>query len=277
MKAGTTSLFRWLDTLPGVELPRSKEPRFFSREENWAKGVEAYDALFSGIPPEKITGEASVEYTDLERCEIAAERMASVVPDVRLIFVARDPVDRMRSHYRHEVQRNRENRTLQEVLAAGLDNPYVNDSRYARCLGPYLRRFPRERILVVRFERLVDERAEAWIEILDFLGLPQGPRPREAHNVTAEKGRYTPLMRVLFDNNRLPRLSRIPKSLRRVVRPLFVRSSDRYEALLESSRGPVPEAVEEALHSDLEELGRLLRKPVVPSRARAAPMGSGGV
>ena len=66
------------------------------------------------------------------------------VPRARLIYVVRQPVERLRSHYRHEVQRSRERRPLIEAISAE-GNPYVETSRYFACLRPYIDRFPRIR------------------------------------------------------------------------------------------------------------------------------------
>src|SRR6185295_16842547 len=98
-KSGTTALYRWLDQHPDVWLPETKEPHFFGRDKIWANGLDWYAALFEAAPAGAITGEASTTLTSHRLAHRAAERVASVVPDARLIYVLREPISRMRSHY----------------------------------------------------------------------------------------------------------------------------------------------------------------------------------
>ena len=82
-----------------------KEPVFFSDETAWNRGTDWYRSLFAESAPGSLTGEASVEYTDPAVADTAAARIAATIPDARLVCLLRDPIDRLRSHYRHEVQR----------------------------------------------------------------------------------------------------------------------------------------------------------------------------
>lgn len=109
VKAGTTSLYHYLQEHPQVYMSSVKEPRFFvlegkqSDEQN-APGflrtrittIEAYRALFDGVTTEVAIGEATPDYIhDPE----AAPRIQQHLPDVRLIAMLRNPVDRAFSHY----------------------------------------------------------------------------------------------------------------------------------------------------------------------------------
>lgn len=62
-----------------------------------------------------VTGEASASYADPRVAGVVAERMSALVPDVRLVYLVREPVARLRSHYLHEYQRSRERRPLLEA------------------------------------------------------------------------------------------------------------------------------------------------------------------
>jgi hypothetical protein len=138
MKAGTTTLFRWLGEHPACQLPADKEPHFFSRDDHYARGVGAYTALFEGIPRRLLTGEASVGYSRPEYAQVSAARITALLPGAKLIFLARDPLARTRSHYLHELKRGREKRTFAAAVADA-SSPYVHASRYSRCLKPYSR------------------------------------------------------------------------------------------------------------------------------------------
>lgn len=138
MKAGTTTLFRRLGEVAGIDLPQAKEPHFFSDEQKWARGPDAYFTIFSNCAG--ITGEASAGYSDPLVAEVVAERLSSLIPEVRLLYALRHPVERMRSHYRHQVLRARE---LRDFGAAVQDpeSDYVRRSLYGRVLEIYLRHF----------------------------------------------------------------------------------------------------------------------------------------
>jgi hypothetical protein len=253
MKAGTTSLFDWLGFQPDVFVPKVKEPNFFSQEHLWSKGIDWYSALFCDAAPDQHIGEASVGYTDPTRSAVTASRIAKVLPDVSLVFVARDPVERARSHYRHEVLRGREKRSLAEALASK-GSPYVERSLYHECLAPYLERFPRERICVVTFESLFGQAEAAWTEVVSFIGLDPRARPATHRNSSAERQQFSPTMRFLWDAGlrRVPRVA--PSFARRAVKPLLFRRSA--DPLLQTAEDAFPEATIKSFGDDAERLRR---------------------
>jgi hypothetical protein len=257
MKCGTTSLFRWLGAQPEVRLPEVKEPHFFSRDDRWDRGLDWYRSLFEKAGADTLKGEASASSTDPRVSPVAAERMARIVPAARLIFLVRDPVERLRSHYRHEVQRSRERRPLVEALKDP-ENPYLRSSLYHLALAPYLDRFPREQILVARLEDLTA--GSAWDEVLTHLGLPHRPRPQESHNVSREKAGFTRPMLRLWESGLGRRLGRAPKPMRALGKRFLLRRSSRYAEKLEGSLVPIPEGLLQPLWLDgrrfAERLGR---------------------
>jgi hypothetical protein len=167
-KAGTTSLFRYLSSHPHVHMPERKELSFFVAELNWRQGLDWYLAQFVGADGAKAVGEASPTYAWHPSYPRVPERIAGVLPDVRLIYLVRHPIERMRSMYLHAVVLGRERRPLSRAL---LETPdYLDCSRYATQLEQYLRHFPRERILVLRSEDLRDRRRETVERALSFIG-----------------------------------------------------------------------------------------------------------
>jgi hypothetical protein len=259
LKSGSSSVFYWLAEEPGVVLPDEKEPAFFSVEENWRRGVEWYSSLFAGAPSHTLTGEASTGYTDPSRNAAAANRIREVVPDARLVCVLREPTERARSHYRHQVQRGRESRTFPE--AAEPSSSYIQRGCYAQCLEPYLELFPREQLCIVRTEDLGDGDGPAWSTILLHLGLPgsdDGRGGQRRRNVTEVKEQFSRPASALFDRGWLRLASSLPKPLRRVGRRVLVRDDDRYRALLASSFDPLPDESAAVLADSRVSLGRLL-------------------
>ncbi len=206
MKCGTSSLHYYLDLHPEVQMSRPKELNFFLAEEgfdpqpfvsdprqlprlgrpNWSRGLDWYAGHFSSEAP--VRGETSVAYTYPWYRDVAA-RIARVVPDAKLIFVVRDPVERMISHYLQFS--GRESRSLDEALG-DLRSPYFALSRYASALQPFLDRFPRSRIHLARQEELLHKRRQAMRDIFGFLRVDDSfwsERMQRVRNLSAGQGR----------------------------------------------------------------------------------------
>jgi hypothetical protein len=251
-----------------------KETRFFS--DLWPNGLDWYRAKFADARPGQLLGEASQNYTNPVYAPEAAERMAELIPEARLIYVIRHPVERLRSHYRWEVQRARESRPLAEAIRQP-GNLYVGQSSYHRCLLPYLERFPRERLLVVRFEDLVRPPSPAWAQILRFLSLGIRPLPDGAHNVTAEKGQWTRAMAWAKRRGvlRSRRIARVPRPIRRIGKRVLMRGGEASARTIEGSRAPIPDELLDPVWEDVARLEswlgvELWRRDEPAARERAA-------
>ena len=229
MKAGTTTLFRRLETVPGIELPATKEPHYFSRDERYSRGLVHYSSIFP--KGQALTGEASVGYSDPSVARRVSDRMMRDIPGVKLIFVARDPVARARSHYIHEVSKGRERRRFHVALTAP-DCVYLRRSEYARALGPYLELFDRSEVFVMTSENLDD--LIVWKELLDFIGAPHSPMPAEKFNVGRKEGRQTATFRWLATHNLDQPFKKLPQSLRSHLKRRMVRQDIDYDALIHS-------------------------------------------
>lgn len=253
MKSGTSSLYYWLAEHPGCAPAAKKEPDFFSSDELWGRGPGWYCELFAHVDRRRQVGEASTSYSKPLHSAVAAERIASLVPQVRLIYLLRHPIERLRSHYRHEVRRGRERRSLLDALRH--DRNYVGSSRYHACLSPYIDSFPRKQICIVRSEDLFEPAAPAWQVVLDHLGLAHQPPPRTAHNVTADKPHYTKVMLWLWSFGALDRFQRkVPNSVRRLAGAALLRKGRRYDARLEQSWAEIPEEMTVPIWEDVERL-----------------------
>ena len=196
MKAGTTSLYHYLRPHPQVFMPKIKELDFFAEGMNWARGLDWYRHQFAAAPREAVaSGEASTVYTKFPRYDGVAERMASVVPDVRLIYVVRHPIDRIRSHYEHRVASGAETAPMEIAV---FDNPiYIDYSRYALQVEQYLQCFPREQLLIVSSEELRQHRASTMRRVYGFLAVDPDYVPptlnREFYK-TGQRRTYPPVV-----------------------------------------------------------------------------------
>jgi hypothetical protein len=222
LKCGTTSLHHYLNLHPEIEMSRPKELNFFVAELNWPLGSDWYGTHFD--PDARVRGESSPHYTNLPRFEGVAERMRSVLGEPRLIYVVRDPIDRMLSHYVHNVGGGYEERELTEAFADP-ESSYVARSRYAYQLEPYLETFGLDRIALVSREELKRDRTATLRRVFGFLEVDRDftseQFEREWETGTAKAGSR---FRIMDQAVRLPGLraldrnfDRLPESLRWLV------------------------------------------------------------
>jgi hypothetical protein len=247
-KSGTTTLYRWLAEQPEVFDAPLKEPRFFSRD--WDRGIDWYAGLYADAAADQLAGDASTNYTDPAFTEVAAARMADVLPRARLVYLLRDPVARLRSQYRHDQRRAVVRASLVDAVRQP-GNPYVGRSLYWANLRPYAERFDRDQILVVRFEDLVGDDRLGWHAVLSHLGLPDRPQPVDAYNVTAEKRRVSRPLALLRDAGLLERAPSLPapvaSRIKRALRPRGTSTGPKEELA-------VPRDVVETVRADTAEL-----------------------
>ena len=171
LKCGTTSLHHYLNLHPQVAMSRPKELNFFVEELNWELGTGWYASHFEAGAP--VRGETSPHYTNRPRFEGVAARMRATLDDARVVYVVRDPIDRILSHYLHNAGGGYESRPLEEALADER-SAYVDRSRYAFQLEPYLEAFGRDRIAIVSREELKDDRQATMRRLFEFLGVDPG-------------------------------------------------------------------------------------------------------
>jgi hypothetical protein len=226
LKCGTTSLHHYLNLHPQIAMSRPKELNFFVAELNWPLGRDWYAAHFD--PDSQVRGESSPHYTNRPAFGGVAQRMREVLgSELRLIYVVRDPIDRMLSHYLHNLGGGYDDRPLTEALADP-DSSYVTRSRYFFQLEPYLQSFGPERTQIVTREELKSARPETMRRAFAFLDVDPDftseQFEREWETGVAKTGSR---FRIMDRAVRLPGLraldrnfDRLPESLRWVVERL---------------------------------------------------------
>lgn len=181
-KCGTTSLFSYLNENPQILAPHKKEINFFNQ--NFDLGLPWYLAQFPAIAdlPGYITGEASPFYIyDLR----AIDRIKQAFPDIKLIAMLRNPIERTISEYYHAINHGVENRSLEELIArekeqlATMDRGeamqvfgYLLNSIYVEKLAQWVDRFSRENILIIESESFFQNTPSIMEEVYSFLDVP---------------------------------------------------------------------------------------------------------
>ena len=267
-KCGTSALHYYLGLHPDIQMSSPKELRFFCDEAvvgpgapagwwrggNWHQGLDWYAAQFS--PRFEVRGESSPQYTS-QGYPYVAERMAATLPDARLIYIVRDPIDRILSDYAMRFAEGFELQPPERVLAED-PNPYVERSRYHARLAPFLDHFERDQILVLSSEALLDRRRETMREAFRFLDVDPdfwSPRMERMRNTGSDSGALRRLL------TRLPRgrlghaLTRaLPQESKWWLERLFSRSSRNGAVTISSERR---QAISDQLRDDVARLRRL--------------------
>jgi hypothetical protein len=169
-KAGTTSLYNYLRAHPQVFMPDDKEPVHLTRPDFEDPAVRReYLALFDAAGDAPAIGEACTRKAWFPLFVGAPERIARLAPQARIIYLLRDPMERMRSQYVDAVASGREPRDMTAALLFGAGYGYP--SRYALQIDQYLRVLDREQILLVTSDDLRNDRASTLTTVYRFLGV----------------------------------------------------------------------------------------------------------
>jgi hypothetical protein len=207
-KCGTTTLHAILRRHPQIFMPALKEPHFFAtdrkarfrnpRGAELPATAEQYGALFADAESGQLAGEASASYL---WSRVAADRIAAVRPDARIIALFREPADFLRSKHMQYLRIHFEDRVqLRDALAAeparreGRCVPdscpypamllYSEHLRYVEQLRRYRLHFPPEQILVLVYEDFRADNEGTVGRILRFLGVDDAV-PLAGANVNA--------------------------------------------------------------------------------------------
>lgn len=197
-RCGTTSLYDYLSHHPQIIPSPVKELFYF--DDYYQRPIEWYKSFF---PTQKqreklerdlvanvITGEASPSYFFHP---YAAKRIKETLPQIKLILVLRDPIERAYSHYNHIKRLNREPLSFEEAIEKeqeritpdieklAKDEFYKADQRrdysyltrgyYAKQIKEWWKHFPKEQLLIVQSEEFYRETPKVYNEIVEYLGL----------------------------------------------------------------------------------------------------------
>ena len=251
MKAGTTSLYRYLGAHPEIFMPAIKELDFFTRELTWSRGWDWYRRQFPDAGAAfKAVGEASTSYTKFPRYQGVPERISTYLPEARMIYLVRNPLDRIRSHYQHNVAIGEERRPIDEAV---LNEPiYMEYSKYSMQVERFLEHFDESALLIITSEDLREDRKRTIERVFRFVGAdPTVPIPildqefyrtseRPAYGRALTSGRRA-LKRLFPSSIEIWRGGFIPNRLKRKLGRIQESSGGRSAALSGDARAVVIE------------------------------------
>ena len=188
MRCGSTSLHHYISHHPQIITPLKKEIHFFG--ENYVNGIDWYLSHFPPVPEANgiLTGEASPCFAEYG----IWNRVFQWFPNLKLIVVLRNPVERAYSHYNHTICWHSEYHEFEAAVAADLEedsqkellkqgdntylkvkSDYLRLSLYFYWMKEWLQLFPKEQLLVLRSEDLYTDPALVTQKVFDFLELPK--------------------------------------------------------------------------------------------------------
>jgi GT2 family glycosyltransferase len=165
-KCGTQSLHYYLGVHPEIFMSHQKELDFFIEEHSWHRGPGWYRRQFKSSAP--VRGESSPNYSAFPRYEAVPKRMASLVPEARLIYLVRDPLERIASHWVHNYARRRERGDIRATLRHP-ETSYLARSCYYRQLELFLEHYDASQILVLDSADLRHRRLFTLRRVFEFL------------------------------------------------------------------------------------------------------------
>ncbi len=180
-KSGTTALHYFLSKHPDITMGDQQEMHFFDNDAMFVADLD-YEQLHKHYPllaPAKIAGDCTPSYIYHEP---AAERIWKYNPQIKLLILLRNPVDRAFAHWNMQRFKGREPldffdavREEQARIAGAPPTEarrfaYVDRGFYGQQLARLFKFFPREQVKVVKFEEFKENQRETLASIFSFLG-----------------------------------------------------------------------------------------------------------
>lgn len=168
MKSGTTTLYDLLCEHPEICACASKEPEFFSENQAHSQaGPARYEELWDyDSARHRFALEASTGYTKRPEEQGVASRMQQYGIHPRLIYIVRDPFERIESDYDF----SRANAWFDPAVDI-TDERYTAFSNYYLQLQDYVETFGRERLTILDFAALKSDPERLLAELCETLGL----------------------------------------------------------------------------------------------------------
>ncbi|MFW6058697.1 MAG: sulfotransferase domain-containing protein [Phycisphaeraceae bacterium] len=279
-KAGTTSLYHYLEQHPDIFMCPVKEPRFFIYEQRYAdlladpevaeyfkyRTLAQYEALFDGVRGEQVVGEASIQYYASVG---AAKRIAGTLGSPRMVAILRNPIERAYSSYTMEMVAGRERRSFEQAVEDELngvnaEHPlgrfhHLERGLYHHHLTAFRARFDQPNLKLYLYEDLKINLPGLLRDLFQFLGVDPSFEPDTTIKYNSSGVPKNAALNKLTGKNALTRFVKTctPRLLRE---PLYARAMKWRNRNLESRtmRADVRERLLAYYRQDVEALQALL-------------------
>ncbi len=216
-KSGTTALSNYLGDHPEITLSSFKEVHYFDYNIAYKEGVKWYEKHFHKENKSKAIGEATPDYMYMP---YVPQRIYNLLPNIKLIFLLRNPVDRAYSHYWHEVKFGWEKLSFEEAISIEkkriLKNKqfkrhysYLDRGKYIIQLDRFLKYFNKKQVLILNSNDLKNKRNETICRVFNFIDVDSSFKINNHEKKYLGKAPRIKKIQRLFHKN----FSSIPNSL----------------------------------------------------------------
>jgi len=280
-KSGTTFLWECMNDHPEICMATDKEPRFFTQlvgltdggnseshglfSGQYSKGMKWYESLYSHCSNNSVCGEASTVYMYAEDSPALIKR---ALPKVKLIFILRDPVDRLWSNYLQEIKKGWRLPDFQTLVTN--ENPrflrYCYNSSYKRHLQRYFRTFSADNILILLFDDLKADALRLVQKCYEFVGVAMDytPGSLDSRVNAAARPRIMMLQRIILRISISRLLIRSPPTVK--SRLSRIRKIIQYFNMKSCKNRPIPYHIRELLierfDEDINYVSNLVKSPI---------------
>jgi len=180
MRAGTTTLYNYLSRHPELGMSRKKETDYFIDDKYKKHSIDWYHGQFeTGY---KCYGEISPNYSKERDFRGVPKRINSIIPNCKFIYIVRDPVERFVSQIRHSHLLGTTLPETDDIYNTHEWFHILDASLYYRQISEYLKYTTMDSILVLEFEKLIEDPLPLLSEIAKFVGVTDNWAHVEPHN-----------------------------------------------------------------------------------------------
>lgn len=188
MKCATSTVTAYFEDHPNVFMIPEFEPNFFCDSDVYAQGTKWYDDHFASNTSGLLAGEGSNYYAARDMFPDTAQRMADYNPDLKLIYMVRNPMKRIVSSW-IQYRTDGGDTIPPTVDRAAIEMPemFVGQSLYWHNLQPFFDRFPKENIFIGFVEDMSRDPDSFFGDLCGFLGVEPAYVERSHQNPSAGK------------------------------------------------------------------------------------------
>lgn len=277
-KAGSSSLYQWIGQHPDVSAPESlKDVHYFTNDELYNQGTTFFDKFYPSKIKEKIILHGAVNYILFDKC---AERLHRYDPNLKLILILRNPVNRAFSAYTYFKKQQHEKRSFKDALKQEQEIPYttykdvsnltyLEHGFYFKQLQHFIKYFDLENIHIVFYEELMADKKNKCAQIFKFLGVEIDFIPDFIHKNKTGSVRSGKLNNILFGSNKIKNFVKkyslynlLPlKFKQKLKRKLSeMNTGDAKKSIKETLDGETKAYLQEQYKEDVQCLSNLLKK-----------------
>lgn len=254
-KAGTTSLYNYIDEHPQIFVPQVKEIQYFVDDRFYKQGPDYLAPFYKGSESAKAIGMAYVHMLPFEDCP---KRVKEFNPNMKLIVMLRDPVKRAYSAYNFAAKNGWEKKDVNFLETLNLEPArlngnyteryelaYFHNGLYHKHLSNWAKVFPKENMLILKDSELRHNREETLKRVFDFLGVDQNAKVDfEVEHNKAGGIKNPALQKVLLDKEagwKRTLGSVVPKPVKVAIRSKVIKPMMEWNQKEELSRPITPQ------------------------------------